>query len=95
MVGSMWSSDGSGAGKKSAGRRDERVMLNAMRSWSFQSLSDTGDRTTLSTTAEDVIRRENLERLGNSHPYAKSVNGTVESVSNRRPAPQRITTGYK
>ena len=47
MAGSMWSSDGSGVRKKSAGRRDETVVLNVMWLWSFQSLSDLADRTRL------------------------------------------------
>jgi hypothetical protein len=51
MEGSMWSSDGSGAGKNSPSERDETVMLYAMSSWSLQSLADLADRTRLAMVA--------------------------------------------
>jgi hypothetical protein len=59
MVGSMWSSDGSGVRKNWPGKTDETVMLYARSSFAVQSLPDFAVRIRLAIAAlksEDVIR---------------------------------------
>lgn len=59
MIGSMWSSDGFGEGKKSSGASSRCVMFYAMSSYRVQSLPDLADRMALAIAAlesGDVIR---------------------------------------